>query len=209
MTGWFLSCHFVGSARPATTTTMEGKITFGYPNRTTAVTAFEVIKAQNSASGRSASTNGLFCPCYDFCLIELGIDGHKPEPLSLPFPWLPGWRVMSPTACGIGLVGWYDLTPPPHWKVEMFSTCTVVCMVFLERAGKKWRHTAGGLQKVFGLKSRPSMSVSFDRQHFKLVLVSCKHSASFSLSQKKEASFAPWRRKSHCRLAHNTCSERG
>lgn len=44
LTGWF--CF----ARPATTTTMEGKITFGYPNRTTAVTAVEVIKAQNSAA---------------------------------------------------------------------------------------------------------------------------------------------------------------
>lgn len=38
------------------------------------------------------------------------IDRHKPELLSLPFPWLPGWRVPSPTACGVGLVGliWFD-----------------------------------------------------------------------------------------------------
>lgn len=50
LTGWFLYRHFVRVARPATTTTMEGKITFGYPNRTTAVTAVEVIKAQNSAA---------------------------------------------------------------------------------------------------------------------------------------------------------------
>lgn len=189
MTWWSVYCHFVRFARPATTSTMEGKITFGYPNRTTAVTAVEVIKAQNSAAIFSVRPicfyKWAFLSLLGF-LSDRARDRRTQARATFSSISLVARVMGDESHCmqyRIGWLIWFDpVASLKSWdifNVRTGSSCTVVCMFFRRGQEKKVTLHRRWIAEVFGLKSCSSMSVSFERQHFKLVLVLCKQSASF------------------------------
>lgn len=108
----------------------SAQITPGYPNRTVARCHpgdknHKKLALVFTACGWSAATSNPLCPRCDFCLICESRASTDTSQSHFLFHFLGcrGDECWVPLHAVWDWLAWYDLTPSPHWKLEMFSTC--------------------------------------------------------------------------------------